>query len=330
MAPLRTLVAKAAFGLRRVAAKAPTWPLRLAMKIFPALPTPAVLGIADGMALVMWALDARGRTAGRQNLECVFGAEMSPRERGRVLRASYRNAVRTIVLLFHLQPLNREKYAKFVRILPEDDARFRALMALHPRVVLLSGHFGNWELLLASRSVVPYAPPFAYLAESTGLPPVDALFDGLRDRGSGGGALRKRGSLALKKAVADGKSVSLLIDRNVRGNLGGQYVPFLGLPARTTPLAAKLAIWYDAPVAAALMIPEGKAKWRLWISGNLRGEPTGDEEADVAAIMTRTNDILSRAIREHPESWAWMLKRWKSRPTPELGAYPAYSLYDPA
>ena len=255
---------------------------------------------------------------------------MSPHERRRVSRSSYRTAVRAIVLMFHLQPLTPKRYAKFVRITPEDDARFAGLMAKHPKVVLVSGHFGNWELLLAARSILPYAPPFAYLAETTGAPAVDALFDRLRDRGSGVGALRKRGAMALKKALEDGRSVSLLVDRNVRGNLGGHYVPFLGIPARTTPLSAKLAIWYDVPLAVALMLPEGPNRWRLWISGDMRGERTGDEENDVTATVARVNDVLSRAIREHPDAWCWMLKRWKSRPTPELGPYPPYSLLDPA
>lgn len=315
--------------LRRLAQKSVAWPLVIASKVFPALPTRAVIAISDGIAFLIWALDGRGRRAAMQNLQSVFGAEMSPRERGRVTRASYRNAVKAVVFMFHLQPLTPERYAKFVRITPEDDARFAELMAKHPKIVLVSGHFGNWEMLLAARSILPYAPPFAYLAESTGSPSVDALLDRLRDRGSGGGALRKRGAMALKKALEDGKSVSLLVDRNVRGNLGGHYVPFLGIAARTTPLSAKLATWHDVPLAAALMLPDGPNKWRMWISGDLRGERTGDEETDVASAVARVNDVLSRAIREHPEAWSWMLKRWKSRPSPELGPYPPYSLLDP-
>lgn len=329
MASLRLLALKSALAARRLAKRAVAWPLEGLAKVLPALPTRAVFALSDGIALLLWLLDRRGRVAARQNLECVFGAEMSPRERRRVARASYRSAVGALVLMFHLQPLTKRRYARFVRITPEDDARFAALMARHPKIVLVGSHFGNWEMLLAARSILPYAPPFAYLAETTGSPAVDALFDRLRDRGSGGAALRKRGAMALKKALEDGKSVSLLVDRNVRGNLGGHYVPFLGIPARTTPLSAKLALWYDVPLAAALMIPDGPRRWRLWISGDLRGERTGDEDTDVAATVARVNDVISRAIREHPDAWCWMLKRWKSRPTPELGPYPPYSLHDP-
>ena len=232
--------------------------------------------------------------------------------------------MRSIVLLFHLQPLTPERYRTLVRVDPEDDARFRELIAKHPKVILVSGHFGNWELLLASRSVFTYAPECVYLAETTGFPSVDTFFERLRDRGAGGAGRRKRGSMALKKAVEDGRSVSLLMDRNVRGAHGGIYVPFLGLPARTTPLPAKLALWNDAPLAVSLLLPEGEAKWRLWISGDLprrahgrrgRGRPGRDDARERHPLprdprAPRGVDVAHQALEEPPDA--------RARPLPPL------------
>jgi KDO2-lipid IV(A) lauroyltransferase len=312
-----------------VAERAAAAPLVVASKVLPALPLRAVLWVGDALAAALAALDRRGRRAARQNLAAAFGAEFSRAERRRVVRESYRTVIRNMVLLFHLQPMTAEKWRRFVSLHPEDEARIRRLVEASPRAVMTSGHFGNWELLLGTRTALPWTYETAYLFETTGRPNVDALLDRLRERGHGGGAVRKRGSFALKQALEDGRSVSMLVDRNVSARLGGKYVPFLGIPARTTPLAAILARRYEAPLAVVLLIPEGRAKWRLWVSPDLSGERTDDEDADVLAATARVNDVLSRVIREQPESWAWMLKRWKSRPTPELGPYPAYSLYDP-
>ncbi len=302
--------------------------LEAAARVLPALPTRAVLALADALGLAFWALDRRGRRVGTQGLEAVFGAEMTPRERRRVLRASFGTAVRAEVLLLHFRRMTPERYARFVRVAPEDDARFRALAARHRSFVLVSGHFGNWELLLASRALLPYVPPMAYLAESTGSARVDAFFERLRSRGSGGAAKRKGGAMALRRALEEGRAVAMLADRNVPARYGGRWVPFLGLEARTTPLPAMLAHWYGVPLAVVLLVPEGPARWRLWLSGDLLADRTGDEAVDVPRALARVNDTLSRAIREHPGAWAWMLKRWKSRPTPELGPYPPYSLWD--
>jgi KDO2-lipid IV(A) lauroyltransferase len=301
----------------------------VAARVLPALPSRAAVALADAIGTLLWVADARGRSAGTQNLEAVFGAEMSPREKRRVLRASYRNAILSEVLLFHVQPPTAERWARFVSVDAADAEHWRRKLSETPSVVVASAHYGNWELMLQGRHVLDFVPQTSYLAETTGVPSIDGVLERLRDRDRGGSALRKRGALSLKGALARGESVALLVDRNVRGWHGGTYVPFLGIPARTTPLAARLARWYRRPLLVMLAIPAGKARWRLWLSDDLLGEVTDDEDADVAAANERVNAVLSRAIREHPSAWAWMLKRWKSRPSPEVGPYPPYSLYDP-
>jgi KDO2-lipid IV(A) lauroyltransferase len=316
-------------SLRALVERVSAMPMEAAAKVLPAVPLRVALAFSDLLGSLLCVLDRRGRRVAMQNLVAVFGDEMSPRERRRVRLACYRNAVQSLVLLFHLQPLTPERFRSIVRIAPEDDATLSAFLQVHPRVVIVSGHFGDWELLVAARRGVTWAPDTAYLTESSGWVRVDALLDRLRDRGAGGSARRKHGSMALKKALEDGRSVSLLVDRNVRGTHGGRYVPFLGIPARTTPLAAVLARRCGVPLVMILLVPEGRARWRLWASPVLSGPETDDAEADAAATMGRVNDVLSRVIREKPEAWAWMIKRWKSRPTPELGPYPAYSIYDP-
>jgi KDO2-lipid IV(A) lauroyltransferase len=314
--------------VRGLANRAAAAPLHVMARVLAAVPTRAALAFADGVGTLLWLADARGRAAGAQNLVAVFGEELSPRERRRILRASYRNALASEVLLFHVQPPTPERYRRFVTVDPADEAHWRERLRATPSVVIASGHFGNWELLLLGRHALDFVPPLVYLAETTGIPSVDAFLGRLRDREEGGTAMRKRGALALKGALAEGRSAAMLVDRNVRGYHGGEYVPFLGLPARTTPLAARLARWYRVPLLVMLAVPAGRARWRLWISDDLLGDVTDDEDADVAAANERINAILSRAIREHPGAWAWMIKRWKSRPTKDLGPYPAYSLYD--
>jgi Kdo2-lipid IVA lauroyltransferase/acyltransferase len=301
--------------------------LELFARVLPALPERAAVRLADAIATLLYACDGRGRRTGRQGLKAVFGEEMTSADRRRVLRASYRTTVRSIVLLFHLQPMTPQRFARYVRVTPEDEERFRAAREAGLTYVAASGHFGNWELLLASRAALPYAPESNYLVESTGWPGVDAVFRRLRAHDGRTGALQRGGSSTLAAGLRRGRCAGLLVDRNVPKRYGGVFVPFLGIPARTTPLPAKLAYWNGVPLVVMLLLPEGELRWRLWVSGDLMPR-TGDEEHDIAVGLARMNDVLSRAIREHPESWAWMLKRWKSRPSPELGPYPPYSLFE--
>jgi KDO2-lipid IV(A) lauroyltransferase len=327
--PARRFASSVASALSRLADRFAAAGLRAAAAILPTVPARAALALADAIAAALYLLDARGRRVGRDNLRAVLGDEVSRAERTRILRASYRNAARSLILLFHVQPTTARRWGRFVSVDADLESRMREGLARSPKVVFASGHFGNWEMALAARTVLPYAPDSDYLTETTGMRRVDELFERLRDRGSAGGSRRKGGALALKHALDHGRSVALLVDRNVRGWHGGRYVPFLGIPARTTPLPAVLSRHYRVPLLVLLCVPDGDAHWRLWLSPDLSGPFTDDVEADVAAATERMNAVLSRVIREHPEGWAWMIKRWKSRPTPEVGPYPSYSIYDP-
>jgi KDO2-lipid IV(A) lauroyltransferase len=302
--------------------------LRSAAKIFSALPDRISLRAADGLGYLCHLFSRRARSIGHENLRVVFGESLSRRERTRILRASWRTAARAVWTLLHMRRLTPERYARWVRVAPEDEARLvRAAREIRTGV-LVSGHIGNWELLLAARTGLPWSPPVHYFAETTGFPRVDAALDELRDRGSGSGALRKGGAMALRRALDQGKCVGILADRNVREWHGGIFVPFLGLEARTTPLPVVLARRYGVPLSVSLVLPEGRSRWRLWMSPNLMDEATGDDEADTRRVLTRVNDVLGEAIRRQPEAWFWAIKRWKSRPGPERGRYPEYSVFD--
>ena len=106
-------------------------------------------------------------------------------------------------------------------------------------------------------------------------------------------------------------------------------MPFLGLEARTTPLGAVLAQAFRAPLVVALMEPDGPLRWRMTITEDLMPPPGPDPAVDLRTALTRVNDLLSAAILRAPESYLWMLKRFKSRPTAEPGRYPGYSFHEP-
>lgn len=295
----------------------------------PSLSLSGVEALARVLGALAWLIDRRGREVARQNVAAALGSTHGPRERARIVRASYANAVLAELMLFHMQPFSPSRYRRLVSMAPQDEARYRAYAASGKPVVLVSAHLGSWEMLVLGRSAWTFAPPFAYLVEGTGSPELDATLERLRNAGSRGSAQRKRGAMALKHALAQGKSVSLLMDRNLRGSQGGRYATFLGLPARTTPLGAVLARAYGVPLSVVLLLPERPLRWRLWISEDLMPAPGPDEDADVQVAMQRANDLISQAIRAHPEAYLWNLKRFKGRPCVEAAGYPAYSEHDP-
>ena len=293
-------------------------------------PTPLLLAGAWGLGYVVYAFDRRGRRAGRQNTDIVFGDAKTPREKRRIVRASIRGAVRSVLLLLHAAPMTEERLRRWVDI-PDDVGELLRKGAREARgAVVVSGHVGNWEVLLGLANVFRDVGDTTFLVEASVNPAVDRFLAYLRGSGGGVSASRQGGARALNSHVKNGGIAGLLIDRNVRRALGGIWAPFFGLAARTTPLPAFLARRNDAPIAPIFCIPIEGGRYRVELGPEVsRDVRTHDQQADILEITTRLNRMIEEVIRAHPEAWNWTLKRWKSRPTPERGAYPPYSFYDP-
>jgi KDO2-lipid IV(A) lauroyltransferase len=301
-----------------------------AIRVLSALPERWVLSAADGLGTVLAYLNRRGRRIALQNLKAVFGDAMAPAERRRVVRASYRNTVRSIFLMMTLQPMTRARYSRWVDVEPglERQARFRRLLTRGG--VLASGHVGNWELLLALRVFYPDLPPAAFLAEAVPHEVVNRILIELRRHGDLVAAPRRGGARRLIRVVERGGIAALLVDRNVRRIYGGIYAPFLGLEARTTPLAARIAMRHDVPVHPIFCLPNGDGRYRLEVEDDVAaGTEHLDDGARELEITRRLNTVLEQRIRAEPEHWQWSQKRFKSRPHEEPGPYPPYSEYDP-
>lgn len=300
-----------------------------AIQILGALPSRWVLKLGDFFGTLLGTLDRRGRRVAFENMKLALGEGMSDRERDRILRASSRNIVRSIALLLHLQPLTARRFYDWVDA-PDMHAAPEAQRVKEKGGVLVSGHIGNWELLLGLRILFDDFPPSVFLAEEIPHEAFNRVLKKLRSHGNLKSALRKGGARAVINVVAAGGSAGLLVDRNVRRQLGGIYAPFFGRRARTTPLPAWLALRYEVPLHPIFLFPEDDGRYRLWMGPDLTQDLEGsDHHSRMVEVLTRVNGVFEEIIRAQPELWNWTLKRWKSRPNVELEGYPSYSLWDP-
>lgn len=302
---------------------------RAAACVLRALPDRWIVRMGDALGDVVYAVDARGRRVARQNLQVAFGSRLTPQTRRAITRRSMRDAARAVLVLVHAAPLTEARIRRWVEVPIQAERRLRAFLR-GGRAVFVSGHLGNWEALLGLASLFRDVAPLAFLVEGITHPVIDAILAELRGSGGARTIGRHGGARAMNAHLKRGGLVGVLADRNVRRAEGGLWAPFLGLPARTTRLPAWLARRHDVPLVAVFCLPRPDGRYRLEVGEELALDVrTEDADADVACITARVARAIERRVREHPEAWNWTLKRFKSRPARELGAYPAYSLFDP-
>ncbi len=301
-----------------------------AIRIVAALPSRWVLRFADAVAWLLSHADRRGRKVAFQNLRAVFGDDQPREEARRIVAASFRESVRALVLLMHMQPMTEATWRKWVDI-PDDVRADPRVQQMQERgAVLVSGHIGNWEILLGMRSAFPDMPPTVFVAEAIPHNALNRVVQSIRSQGDLIGAMRKGGARIVTNTVREGGIASMIVDRNVRGVHGGIYSPFLGIPARTTPLPAWLALRNEVPLFPVLCLPIEGDRYFVWVGPDLtQNLPDVDFNQQMSEVMRRINHVLSQVIRARPELWNWTLKRFKGRQEEDLGDYPPYSRYDP-
>ena len=90
----------------------------------------------------------------------------------------------------------------------------------------------------------------------------------------------------------------------------GIPVPFFGRDAMTAPALARLALRYDCAVVPVRVDRIAGARFRITVETPLALPHSGDTEADTLALMTAVNAVIERWVRERPEHWFWLHRRW--------------------
>lgn len=247
---------------------------------------------------------------GRENLRRAFPGKSLP-EVERILVGVWDNLGRYLLEYPHLARIwDYEEAGGRGRIETPDAAEFTKLRESGKPAILFSAHLGNWELLPVASArhgldlTVLFRPPNNPIAA--------ALLERMR-----AAAMGDRLSTGVHTAIAAterlerGGRLGMLVDQHAR--LGIEVV-FFGRRARTSAMLAKLARRYGCAVHGARVERLGGTRFRLRLTPPLDlPPPVDDSAADAAAVMQRVTTVVEEWVRERPDQWLWLHRRWRGR-----------------
>jgi len=117
----------------------------------------------------------------------------------------------------------------------------------------------------------------------------------------------KGASFQLMSALDRGANVGVLVDQKFRR---GIQVPFFGRNAPTNTLLAKLAKRYDCPVRGSRCIRLPNGRFRLEITNELVLPRDSDGDIDIRGTTELITNVIEGWVREYPEQWLWIHRRW--------------------
>ncbi|MBV6521313.1 MAG: Lipid A biosynthesis palmitoleoyltransferase [Gemmatimonadaceae bacterium] len=287
--------------------------LRAVLALFAALPLSVASRLGEFLGLAgYWPLGIRRRVVTRQIAAAFPG--LPAREVARVARGAYRNLGRTTVESAVISGRSRaDLLAMFEGT--DDWTPVSELLAAGKGSVLVTGHFGNWEL--AAAYVAARGVPLDVIARRQANPLFDAYITRTRQRLGLTVVHDRDAARHIPRAFREGRSMGFVADQGVKG-LASTFVPFFGRPAKTPRGPAVYALKYKLPLIAMAGVRQPSGKYRLLIDP-IDVTESGNREEDVDALVAAFTAVLERHVRRYPDQYFWHHRRWRRQPpsTPE-------------
>ncbi|WP_224247706.1 lysophospholipid acyltransferase family protein [Hyalangium gracile] len=184
----------------------------------------------------------------------------------------------------------------------------QAHLATGKGALLVTAHFGNWEILgevLIHRGV----PLNALVRPLKGALNMRIAENRVR---AGAGLIYPRGAVQeTVDAISRGESVYMLLDQAIPSK--GVFVPFFGKLASTTPAMAVAAQRTGVPAWVVMGVRDGP-RMRVHIEGPIPPPPPEEGKDPITEHTALVTAGLERIIRQYPDQWLWLHRRWKFTP----------------
>ncbi|HVT03697.1 MAG TPA: lysophospholipid acyltransferase family protein [Thermoanaerobaculia bacterium] len=267
---------------------------------------------ASGIGQIAHRLLSKRTSLARSNLAAVFPS-LSEAEREGILQRSWNHFASAI--LSYLGTVHRPLEEIAAETDVEGWDHVEAALALGRGMILVSGHFGNWE---AALSVLTRSKrPVIVVARKLDNKLLERDLERGRSRAGFVVVDRKGAGREMVRGLTTNCVVIILIDQAPKPREGVR-LRFLGRPAWTTPTPAKLALRYHSPIVFAFSYPGNPE--RLEFTAPLNVDDLPADQQTVEVIMQRLNDELEERVRRDPHLWLWQHDRWKGivePPSPE-------------
>ena len=237
--------------------------------------------------------------------------ELDEARRKQIVDGVFRSIARLLVTVAKFPAIRRENLSRWIRC--EGQEYFEQARREGRGVLFATAHLGNWELSAYAHALL--AAPMNVVVRPLDNSQIDALVE--RRRGLSGNRMifKKDFARSILKALGANEAVGILVDQNSSPD-AGVFVDFFGLKACAGTGFAKLAAHSGAAVIPGFALwSEEERRYVLRLYPPV--EVTGDAERDTQAVQSKLEEV----IRQYPDQWLWIHRRWKTRPAGEPELY---------
>ena len=271
------------------------------------LPRPVTLTIGGWLGALVFRLAPQQRKLTYEHLRCSLTL---PDERSvkAIAKQCFKNLGKTVIEFMQFPRLDKQQIQRYVTF--EGTEHVGQALAKGKGAIILTGHFGNWELLAASISAT--VAPLTPIVRELRSPRLNALVSSYREKAGYATIDRDTGVRHALRCLKRNELLGIVADVDTAVN--GVFVDFFGRHAYTPYSPVAIALKTGAAILPTFIIRQPDGSHRAIIEPPLVLKRTDMKEKDLVINTQRFTKIIESYIRQYPAQWIWMHRRWKTQP----------------
>lgn len=250
---------------------------------------------------LIWRLSKKHRARSLWNLAHAF-PELSDDERKALAIRSLEHFGIVTTDFFRMCHMTNDQICQSMTV--EGQSNLDQALEAGKGVVLITGHFGNWERLSAWITIAGHK--LSVVARDVSDSALNQMVNELRSRTGTEVIARGNAARPIIERLRQNQLVGILPDQNA----DEAYLPLFGMPAGTVLGPGVIAERTGSPVVCCWCVRTGVGQYRMIIEPALQPTVSGTQKGE--AMMIAIHGALENIIRQYPEQWLWIHDRWKN------------------
>ena len=271
------------------------------------IPRALMIKIMYGLAWFAYTVSKKHQHIISVNLDLAFDKQLSDKEKKKIGIEAFVNLLDTTFGIIRRDKMQKNEVIKQITF--ENEEIIQAYQKENKQFILVTGHYGNWELLSQSIAI-KFDLTLVGVGRKLDSDRMDAVLRTNRERFNVEMVEKKGAIKSCIKVINEGKIVGILTDQSI-GEGQSIDVDFFGIKTTHTPIASILSRKFDLDLIPAYISTEDYKQYTVSIYPPIKALQTQNKEEDLYKLTQAQADITEEVIRKSPKQWFWMHKRWK-------------------
>jgi len=271
------------------------------------LPGRLIRMLMKGLAWIAYTFSSKHRKIISGNLDLAYQPPLSKKEKKEIGIHAFMNLIDTVFGIIRRDGMHTDEVLENVSF--EGGEIIEKYQKEGRNFILVTGHYGNWELLSQSIAI-KFDLTLVGVGRKLDSDLMDKVLKENRERFNVEMVYKKGAMKGCIKSINEGKIIGILTDQGIRKNQSLE-VDFFGVRASHTPLASILSRKFDLDLVPAYISTEDYIHYKVKIYEPIKTLKTDAQEEDLATLTQAQADVMEQVIRKDPKQWFWMHKRWK-------------------